>query len=253
MGLNPTTTHIPFQSIRNRFVGHHHHDTATQPTAVAKLSDGNLRRMKLAYSEFYLSLVMIQQFQQLNSTGFRKILKKFDKVLGVTRGLEWRQGKVENSSFYLSKEVDQLITKTENLVINELESGDRQSAMKRLRVPPLRSVTNGHFCYFPSGVYFLYSEIQSPWTTFKLGMFIGTFVVLTSIIALSVAFHSIPNEPRWVGVRLFRGFLILFLNVFLLGINMYGWQTSGVNHVLIFELDPRDHLTYQVEVETKFK
>jgi len=24
-----------------------------------------------------------------------------------------------------------------------------------------------------------------------------------------------------------------------MGINVYGWRSSGVNHVLIFELDPR--------------
>lgn len=27
---------------------------------------------------------------------------------------------------------------------------------------------------------------------------------------------------------------------------MYGWASAGVNHVLIFEVDPRNHLTYQV-------
>lgn len=26
---------------------------------------------------------------------------------------------------------------------------------------------------------------------------------------------------------------------------MYGWRSSGVNHVLIFELDPRNHLSEQ--------
>ena len=30
----------------------------------------------------------------------------------------------------------------------------------------------------------------------------------------------------------------------LLGINIYGWSKAGVNHKLIFELDPRDHLTF---------
>lgn len=36
---------------------------------------------------------------------------------------------------------------------------------------------------------------------------------------------------------------VIFL--FLIGINVYGWRTSGVNHVLIFELDPRNHLSEQ--------
>lgn len=30
-----------------------------------------------------------------------------------------------------------------------------------------------------------------------------------------------------------------------MGINVYGWRSSGVNHVLIFELDPRKHVTEQ--------
>uniref|UniRef100_A0A914V594 SPX domain-containing protein n=1 Tax=Plectus sambesii TaxID=2011161 RepID=A0A914V594_9BILA len=37
-------------------------------------------QLKLAFSEFYLGLVLVQNYQQLNGTGFRKILKKHDKV-----------------------------------------------------------------------------------------------------------------------------------------------------------------------------
>lgn len=37
--------------------------------------------IKLAFSEFYLSLILLQNYQTLNFTGFRKILKKHDKVL----------------------------------------------------------------------------------------------------------------------------------------------------------------------------
>jgi len=36
--------------------------------------------IKLALSEFYLSLILLQNYQSLNFTGFRKILKKHDKV-----------------------------------------------------------------------------------------------------------------------------------------------------------------------------
>jgi len=39
-----------------------------------------LRELKLAFSEFYLSLILLQNYQTLNHTGFRKILKKHDKV-----------------------------------------------------------------------------------------------------------------------------------------------------------------------------
>ena len=39
-----------------------------------------LHDLKLAFSEFYLGLILLQNYQTLNFTGFRKILKKHDKV-----------------------------------------------------------------------------------------------------------------------------------------------------------------------------
>jgi len=40
----------------------------------------SMHDIKLAFSEFYLSLILLQNYQSLNFTGFRKILKKHDKV-----------------------------------------------------------------------------------------------------------------------------------------------------------------------------
>jgi len=185
------------------------------------------QQLKLAFSEFYLSLVLIQNYQQLNATGFRKILKKHDKMMQNERGLDWRINRVEKSSFFLNRDIETLINHVETSVINDLEGGNRQAGMKRLKVPPL-------------------NEKQNAGTTFSLGFFLGVFVVLGVAIALTYAgFNPRPNEPKWVAVRLFRGFFLFLLCVFLCGINMYGWTTAGVNHVLIFEIDPRRHLTYQ--------
>ena len=38
------------------------------------------QNLKLAFSEFYLSLILLQNYQSLNFMGFKKILKKHDKV-----------------------------------------------------------------------------------------------------------------------------------------------------------------------------
>lgn len=46
--------------------------------------------LKLAFSEFYLMLVLLQNYQRLNFTGFRKILKKHDKLFETKRGEQWR-------------------------------------------------------------------------------------------------------------------------------------------------------------------
>jgi len=46
--------------------------------------------LKLAFSEFYLMIILLKNYQTLNYTGFCKILKKHDKLFETTRGNEWR-------------------------------------------------------------------------------------------------------------------------------------------------------------------
>ncbi|KAJ2941525.1 hypothetical protein O0L34_g14569 [Tuta absoluta] len=185
-----------------------------------------VQELKLAFSEFYLSLILLQNYQNLNYTGFRKILKKHDKLLNVSNGAQWRAEQVEMSHFYTNKDIDRLISDTEATVTNDLEGGDRQKAMKKLRVPPL-------------------GEQQSPWTTFKVGLFSGSFIVLFITVVLSALFHEGGTDNFKTAFRLYRGPFLLVEFIFLIGINVYGWRSSGVNHVLIFELDPRNHLSEQ--------
>lgn len=92
--------------------------------------------LKLAYSEFYLSLILLQNYQTLNFTGFRKILKKHDKIFKTDRGSDWHKLNVEAAPFNTTKKVDTLIAEVENLFTQYLENGDKTRAMKRLRVPP---------------------------------------------------------------------------------------------------------------------
>ena len=54
--------------------------TSDVKTVLNPTSSKRLREAKLAFSEFYLNLVLLQNYEQLNSTGFRKICKKHDKV-----------------------------------------------------------------------------------------------------------------------------------------------------------------------------
>nr|XP_018901028.1 PREDICTED: xenotropic and polytropic retrovirus receptor 1-like [Bemisia tabaci] len=184
-----------------------------------------IQELKLAFSEFYLSLILLQNYQNLNFTGFRKILKKHDKLLNTDYGAHWRCENVETAHFYVNKDIDRLIAETEGAVTQGLEGGDRQRAMKRLRVPPL-------------------GEQQSPWTSFKVGLFSGSFIVLIVAVILSGIFHQSKDDWRVVG-RLYRGPFLIVEFIFLMGVNVYGWRSSGVNHVLIFELDPRNHLSEQ--------
>ena len=173
-----------------------------------------------------------------NILGFRKILKKHDKNLTTDVGAKWRADRVDTANFYTNKSIDKLISKTEQTFISNLEDGDRQKAMKRLRVPPL-------------------GDQQSPWTTFKVGLFSGAFLVLLISVVLSAIFHDYSKHDNnadisegdsrsWnIVFRLYRGPLMVIFFIFFLGVNVYGWRSSGVNHVLIFELNPRNHLSEQ--------
>ena len=41
------------------------------------------KELKLAFSEFYLSLILLQNYSKFNQLGFKKIMKKFDKNIQV--------------------------------------------------------------------------------------------------------------------------------------------------------------------------
>uniref|UniRef100_A0A8C8C504 Xenotropic and polytropic retrovirus receptor 1 n=2 Tax=Oncorhynchus TaxID=8016 RepID=A0A8C8C504_ONCTS len=187
----------------------------------------NIKDLQLAFSEFYLSLILLQNYQNLNFTGFRKILKKHDKILETSRGADWRVAHVEVAPFYTCKKITQLISETEALVTQELEGGDRQRAMKRLRVPPLGA-----------------AQPAPAWTTFRVGLYCGVFLVLMVTVVITAAV-VIENANVWPLVRIYRGGFLLIEFLFLLGINTYGWRQAGVNHVLIFELNPRNNLSHQ--------
>uniref|UniRef100_A0A8D1NBM6 Solute carrier family 53 member 1 n=1 Tax=Sus scrofa TaxID=9823 RepID=A0A8D1NBM6_PIG len=168
----------------------------------------NIKDLKLAFSEFYLSLILLQNYQNLNFTGFRKILKKHDKILETSRGADWRVAHVEVAPFYTCKKINQLISETEAVVTNELEDGDRQKAMKRLRVPPLGA-----------------AQPAPAWTTFRVGLFCGIFIVLNITLVLAAGFLGIlwclsllacffaPISiiPTYVYPLVLYGFMVFFL------------------------------------------
>lgn len=197
---------------------------------------------------------MLQNYQNLNHTGFRKILKKHDKLLKVDIGGKWQKEKVEASHFFVNRDIDKIINETETTVTSDLEAGDRQRAMKRLRVPPLgkKIVILPKKRIPPKFSSFTTGEQQSPWTTFKVGLFSGSFVVLFVAVILSAIFYTespeqsdLRLETLKIAFRLYRAPLLIIMFVFLIGINIYGWRSAGCNHVLIFELDPRNHLSEQ--------
>lgn len=78
------------------------------------------------------------------------------------------------------------------------------------------------------------------------------FLLFPAVIILGISLHdSQTTKPlAWrQALFLYRSTFLIVLHIILVGINVYGWSSSGVNHVLIFEIDPRNHLTYQQFLE----
>ena len=106
--------------------------------------NSNKHKMKRLICEFYMSLVMLANFGEINETGLRKILKKFDKNVyadseGQLVDVDKRAGKIKYKSISKNKfckaaETKELIEKVEKLMI-DIEGGDRGKAMAKLRVP----------------------------------------------------------------------------------------------------------------------
>lgn len=88
------------------------------------------------------------------------------QLLRNTKGKEWFHSNVDTAFFFTNREIMNLIHDTEDIVTNYLESGDRQRAMKRLRVPPLE-------------------DVHHPWTSFRVGLYLGALVVLFSALCIS--------------------------------------------------------------------
>ncbi|OAF68644.1 hypothetical protein A3Q56_03573 [Intoshia linei] len=208
--------------------------------------------LKLAFSEYYLSLAILQDFKRLNFTGFRKILKKFDKIFQSDEGSEWMDTHIHNSFFKKDTNINKLILDTEDAVIKHLENKDRSKAMKRLRVPPIEEKAN-------------------PTASFRTGVFLGLSACITILITIKRNFYVIiinkindvinlvfqdgrkimQNTHLPSLVQLFRIPIIPSLHLLCVSVNTYTWRKHGINHVLIFGVNPRDNLGFISLLEFK--
>ncbi len=186
------------------------------------------QNLKLLLSEYYLNLSLLQNFQQLNHTGFRKILKKHDKIAVSSRGKTFFKSCVCESYFWKSPELLRLIDVTEGLMIDKLENGNRSKAMNALRVPPLES-----------------KDVRSHWYTLRAGWLMGVIFVSVIVLILGAIFR--PSDSWNHVTPTLRGLRIgLFLTIwfYCFAINTYEWRRAGVNSVLIFQFNPRDYLNF---------
>ncbi|CAH0488076.1 unnamed protein product [Peronospora farinosa] len=86
-----------------------------------------------ALQEIYDTLVDLRTFVQINHSGFRKIVKKFDKTV-KSHTQEAFMKRLTNERFYASNDIDKLLDRVFGLTsMDKLEAGNMERRMQRMQ------------------------------------------------------------------------------------------------------------------------
>ncbi|KAL1741799.1 EXS family-domain-containing protein, partial [Schizophyllum fasciatum] len=108
------------------------------------------RSLKKAVTEHYRALELLQNYRILNITGFRKALKKFQKVTKIPCSDLYMREKVDNSAFASDSNIKQMMTEMESLYAACFAEGDKKRATARLRAATEQKTH--HFSTFRTGL-----------------------------------------------------------------------------------------------------
>ncbi|KAH6918027.1 SPX domain-containing protein, partial [Coprinopsis sp. MPI-PUGE-AT-0042] len=174
------------------------------------------RKLKKAVVEHYRGLELLHNYRVLNLTGFRKALKKFEKVTKIPVQEQYLAERVEKSAFASDKALQKMMRDTEITFATSFVHGNQKKAMKRLRGGT--RIKSHHF------------------STWRSGLLLG--LAIPAII--SGFFHAFEERtmeamPAWEALMMVYA-VLLIPTVFsaLVGLNLLVWAKSRINYVFIF-------------------
>jgi hypothetical protein len=139
------------------------------------------RKLKYALQEFYRGVELLKSYAYLNRTAFRKINKKYDKVVDTRPSMRYMAEKVNKAWFVQSEVAESLLVTAEDLYARYFEGGKRKIAASKLRHTIRKS-----------GDY-------SP-NTFRCGL-LGMAGLLFAIQGLIYAGEHLKNDDSTLGVH----------------------------------------------------
>lgn len=185
------------------------------------------KKLKKAVLEYYRGLEVLHNYRILNLTGFRKALKKFEKVTKILAQEQYMSERVEKSVFASSTGVRSVMSEIQDMYAALYVRGDKKKAMVVLRAGT--QAKTHHFSTWRSG---LFMGLALP--AFAAGLY------------LSFQTETRNAIPGWNGLLFMYGVLLVpVLFGLLLGLNLLVWARSSINYVFIFELDTSTRLDYR--------
>lgn len=185
------------------------------------------KRLKKAVVEYYRGLEALNNYRILNLTGFRKAVKKYEKITQVPAQAAYMKERVEPSAFASGAMVSSMLKETEDLFAARFERGDKKKAITHLRV----------------GV----TQKSHHFSTFRTGVWLGSSIPATITGLIASQRHSTHiSLPSWdIILFIYSILLIPTLLALLVGLNLVVWAKERINYVFIFELNVRSRLDHR--------
>ncbi|CAE7131059.1 unnamed protein product, partial [Rhizoctonia solani] len=189
------------------------------------------KKLKKAVLEFYRSLEYLQNYRILNVTGFRKALKKFDKIAKTRIQDQYMRERIDGRDFTSGETCSRLLKEVEQMYASQFAQGNEKKARGRLRASPKK--TTHHYSTFRSGTW--------------IGLSIPALGMALYRLLQAEAREQVPEWPSLLQVYAALSIPVIF--VLLVGLNLVAWAQARINFVFIFGLDVRTVIDAREYVE----
>ncbi|KAN0041937.1 hypothetical protein ACTFIV_004491 [Dictyostelium citrinum] len=192
---------------------------------------GKIRRsLKRAMEENYREIQALKEYTSLNLIAFRKIFKKYDKVLQSDRSADGMK-LAQQQYFVKSKKLVVIEREIESLYTNTFKHGNRRNAMAKLRVPKEYNA--------PPKVVFLTGGLSG------MSLILFIFCIRYMINNVAIIYFDSPTPLHFLSMfMLHRMIGIPILLLWYFGILLYVTSGKNINLFLILGWDARTNITH---------